>query len=93
MAENNELVVKFKKPYNFEGTETTEIDLSNLENVTGAQLSKAEQQVTALVPEISLDYTLKLASIVTGKPEEFFTGLPGRDALAVKRTVSAFLNN
>lgn len=91
-VENKDLVVTFDKPYPFEGTDYKQIDLSNLENVTGAQLASVEQKVTALVPELSLDYALLLAAVVTGKPVEFFTQLPGRQAIKVKRTVSGFLN-
>lgn len=94
MAEtkNNDLIIHLDKPYKFEGSEHTIIDLNGLEDVTGAQLAKVENKVTALVPELTLDYALLLAAEVTGQPIEFYKSLPGKGALKVKRTVSSFLN-
>ncbi len=95
--DDDNLIIKFKKPYKFEGKEYTELDLSALENVTGAdmikinkRLSRAGEAFTA-VPELTLEYALNLAADLTQRPVEFYTGLPGRYAMQVKNRVSAFL--
>lgn len=89
----DENVIVLKKPYTFEGKEYNHIDLRGLENVTTADLSYCDAQVpAAIMPEMTLQYALLLASRVTGKPIEFFNQLPGRVGLQVKRTVMVFLN-
>lgn len=88
----NENIIKLSKPYNFEGTEHIEIDLSNLENVTTADLEFCDSRVSAIMPEMTLNYALLLASRVTGKPIEFFKKLPGREGLKIKRLIMSFLN-
>lgn len=90
----NELLVKFPKPVTFEGKTYTEVDLSELENATGQLLARVESRVqgAAIVPELSLEYSLQLASEVTTLGIEFYYALPAKAALKVKRAVSAFLN-
>jgi hypothetical protein len=91
-----ELVVVFNKPYTFEGQEHKEVDLSGLENLTGADLVAAEKVFAtsgnvAAVNELSIGYTSILASKASGKPVEFFEQLPAKEAVKVKNTVGAFL--
>ena len=95
--DDDNLVIKFKKPYKFEGKEYTELDLSALENVTGEdmirinkRLARKSTEVT-LVPEITLEYALNLAADLTELPVEFFTRLPGKYAIMVKNRVQGFL--
>lgn len=87
------LTINFSKPYEFEGETFNSVDLSGLEDVTAAQLSSVEEQVTAIVPELSLDYALLLAAKVTNHPTAFFQALPGKEGLKVKRVVQGFLNS
>lgn len=94
--EENELKVKLSKPYHFEGTEYTEVDLSGLEELTGNDITAVEKQmqkqgVVAAVMEMNTSYAMAVAARVTGKPVEFFNGLPAKDTVKVKRTVSGFL--
>ena len=99
MDEDDEIssVIKFKKPYKFEGKEYHELDLSALENVRGEDLIRVNKRYSrsnpgvSLAPEITLEYALNLAADAVQLPIEFFTGLPGRYAMAVKNRVTAFL--
>lgn len=87
------LTINFSKPFEFEEKTFDSIDLSGLENVTASQLASVEEHVTAIVPELSMDYALLLASTVSDQPVEFFQSLPGKEGLKVKRLVQGFLNS
>lgn len=92
---NNELFkVKFSKPYTFEEETYTEIDLSGCDELTGNDAAKAEKILAArgenaMFPEASSTYAYIVASLGTGKPVEFFTGLPLKEATKVKNRVRA----
>lgn len=92
-VKNNALTITFAKPYNFEGETYKSVDLSGLDDVTASQLSAVESDVQAIVPELSMDYALILASKVTNHPQAFFLALPGKEGLKVKRMVQGFLND
>ena len=91
------MVVKFKKPYRFEGKEYTEIDLTSLDDLQAADMiavNKYMQRTSAgvdVMPEVTLEYACVLASKATKMPVEFFTGLPPREAMKVKNRVMGFL--
>ncbi|WP_437831771.1 phage tail assembly protein [Niallia taxi] len=97
-TESNEKgIVKFNKPFLFDGETFTQIDVSGVENLTGQDLDDAENMLLrvnkpSMVPEMSMTYLFFLASKATGKPQEFFFQLPAKDSLKVKRTVTSFLN-
>lgn len=91
-------IVTFRKPYNFEGKEYKEVDLSNIENLTADDLVETEKIFSAsggfsMVPELSPLYAFTIASRASKLPLEFFRHLPIKDGLAVKNTVVGFLNN
>ena len=94
-TENKDLYkVTLSKPYEFEGETYTEIDLSACEDLTGNDAAKAEKILAArgdnsVIPETSSAYAFVIASLGTGKPVEFFTGLPLRDSTKVKNRVRA----
>lgn len=93
--QNEDLVIKLKKPFTFEGEEIKSIDLSNIEKLTGAQLAKFEtttQNLGLMVPEITMPYAFLVAEAVTGKPIELFEALPAKEAVKLKRAVSSFMN-
>lgn len=97
-AEEIDLVVKFRKPYEFEGQTYTEVDLSGLEDTKGGQLENVGRQLLKKRPglnpstiEMTMDYATMLASRVSGKPVEFFERLPGKEAMKIKNTVVGFL--
>lgn len=90
------LVIQFKKPYRFEGREYTEVDLSDLENMTGADLAAVETQYGKRHPgstmlELKTEYALMMAARAAKQPIEFFYGLPMREAVRVKSKITGFL--
>ena len=95
-AEENALVLRLSKPYVFDGQTFTEVDLSGLEDATGADLIAVERSlkkrgIVDPLMEMSSPLAAAMAARMTGKPEEFYTGLPIRDMVRVKTAVSGFL--
>ena len=94
--DQEDLVLRFKKPYSFEGETYTEVDLSGLEDVSAADLCKVgklakKDNGVDPIPEMSLSYAIYMAARVTGKPLEFFQQLPAREAVKLKNLVVGFL--
>lgn len=94
--EEIELVIKFKKPYKFEGKEISEIDLTGLENITGndmVQVNKtlSRQGQVPMLQEMQLEYAQEMAARVTGIPVEFFKVLSAKHSMKLKNTVSNFM--
>ncbi|WP_260288515.1 phage tail assembly protein [Peribacillus aracenensis] len=94
----NENIIELKKTYTFEGKEYKELDFSPLEDLTAADLIEADKIFGttgqfAVVNEMTLGYTLIVASTATHTPIEFFNQLGASDALKVKNKVMGFLNN
>lgn len=88
-------VVKFSKPYKFEGETYQSVDLSGLADLTADDMIAADRHLTSsgnftVMPEMSLGYALFIAARVSGKPLEFFKGLPAKEALKVKNRVTGF---
>lgn len=80
-AEDQEesLILKFRKPYMFEGKEYTEVDLSAMEDMTAEDLCAMGKIMTKLgivnpVAEMTVDYAIYMAARASGKPVEFFQG-------------------
>ena len=94
--EEESLVLKFRKPYKFEGQEYTEVDLSGMEDMTAgdlcavAKLANRELGVTP-IPEMTLPYAMYMAARASHKPVEFFKGLPPVEAMKLKNLVTGFL--
>ena len=94
--DQEDLVLRFKKPYSFEGETFTEVDLSGLEDLSAADLCKVGKMVKKIdgvdpIAEMSLPYAIYMAARVTGKPLEFFQQLPAREAVKLKNLVVGFL--
>ncbi len=95
--EEESLIVKFKKPYMFERQEYTEIDLSGMEELTGADMIRIEKRYNRnnsgvnIMPEVSEEYALLFAAEATGQPVEFLHALPSREVIKVKNRVMGFL--
>ena len=94
--DQEDLVLRFKKPYSFEGETYTEVDLSGLEDLSAADLCKVGKMVKKIdgvdpIAEMSLPYAIYMAARVTGKPIEFFQQLPAREAVKLKNLVVGFL--
>ena len=87
-TEEESLVLKFRKPYKFEGQEYTEVDLSGMEDMTAgdlcavAKLANRELGVTP-IPEMTLKERL-----VDRRVEK---GLPPVEAMKLKNLVTGFL--
>lgn len=87
-AEDQEesLILKFRKPYMFEGKEYTEVDLSAMEDMTAEDLCAMGKIMTKLgivnpVAEMTVDYAIYMAARASGKPVEFSRACPPRRAL------------
>ena len=95
-TEEESLVLKFRKPYKFEGQEYTEVDLSAMEDMTAADLCAVGKIMTRLgivnpVAEMTVDYAIYMAARASGKPVEFFQGLPTKEGIKLKNMVTGFL--
>lgn len=94
--EEESLILKFRKPYKFEGREYTEVDLSAMEDMTAADLCDMGRIMTRLgivnpVSEMTVDYAIYMAARASGKPVEFFQGLPTKEGIKLKNMVTGFL--
>ena len=95
--EDESLVIKLKKPYQFGGKEYTEIDLSGLEELTAADMIALENQYDRkspginVMPEVKVGYAVMMAARAAKLPVEFFNGLPPKEAMKVKNRVMGFL--
>lgn len=90
------LVIQLKKPIMFEGNSYTKIDLTGLEDVKAADMVSINRRMARngsidITPELTLEYALNMANIVTGLPLEFFDQLPPYAAMAIKGRVTNFL--
>ena len=94
--ENDELVIKYRKPYNFEGKVHTELDLHGLEDLRGRDLTAIEKSfnktgVSSFVPESTTTFAKIVATRVTGYPAEYFEDLPAGEVEKIKNAVVGFL--
>ena len=91
-----EVILKFNKPFVFEGKSYNEIDLSALENITGEDMIQVNRRLTAaecapLLQEMSLEYAQMMAAQVTGIPIELFKALPAKASMKLKNIVTNFI--
>lgn len=90
-------IVQFNKPYLFEKQEYKEVDLSGMEELTGADMiaiNKIMQRSSDgvdIMPEVSLEYACHFAARAAKLPVEFFLQLSPKDLLKVKKRVMSFL--
>ena len=96
-GEEESLVIKFRKPYMFEGKEYTELDLSCLEDMTAADMIAIENQYDRrhpginVMPEVKIGYAIMMAARAAKLPIEFFDMIPQKEAVKVKNWVMGFL--
>lgn len=97
--EQTSLDLIFKKPYTFEGKEYTSVDLSELDNWTGADIDKAKKSLKLMngvdpqdmtLPESNSDYCRIVASMASGLPFEFFKNLRAPDSRALDVLIIGF---
>lgn len=97
-ADEASLIVKFDKPYMFEKTEYTEIDLSGLEDVSTKTWTKIMNSVRRSgegidpTPSLNPDYSMQMAARATGLPVEFFEQLPYKEGNKIHNRVMVFSN-
>lgn len=86
-------ILEFDEPYTFDGEVNKDIDLSGLSNMTCMNESQAENRlvregIMITEPTYNYLYACIMASMATGKPEKFFTGLPIVETLKLKAAVN-----
>lgn len=95
--DDDNLIIKFKKPYKFEGKEYTELDLTALEDLTAQDMIDVERKLNRssaginVMPEVTDEYALEMAARAAKLPIEFFYQLPQRESIRVKNRYMAFL--
>lgn len=71
-------IIKLKKPYKFEGVEYTEIDLSGMDELTANDMIAINRIMNRtnpgvdVMPEVSMEYAMNFACKATKLPIEFF---------------------
>ena len=97
-TEPEDLVLRFGKPYKFGGQEYTEVDLSGLEDTTAGDLARCAKITTrkhkglnTATLEMTTEYSITMAHIVTKLPLEFFESMPSKRAIELKGIVVGFL--
>lgn len=93
--EENQYVIKFRKPFIWEDNTYTEIDMSGLEDLSAKDMIAAQRTMEKsgsinVLPEMSLEYACIFASRATKMPVEFFQALPPKEAIKVKNKVTNF---
>lgn len=94
----DDYIVKFNKPFKFEGAEYKEVDLSGIEGLKTKDLAEADKVFistgqVAVMNEMSTGYACIVASIVSKKPVDFFEELPAKEGIKIKTLISSFLYN
>lgn len=93
--DENYLIVKFNKPYYFEGQRYDGVDLSGLEDIKGRELTALEKAfgkagIVTTMPETTATYAKLAATKATSLPAEFFEDLPGKEVRKIKTAVTRF---
>lgn len=93
--EEDEYMIIFRKPYNFEGTVYEKIDLIGLDSLTAEDMIKVNRIMEktnsfSILPEMTLEYACRIAAIATKMPYEFFTNMHPKEAVRVKNRVTSF---
>ena len=88
-------VVKFSRSYDFEGKTYSEVDLSQMDDLTAKDMIEAEKYLfktgtVSALPDQAVGYVCFIASKIAGLPIEFFMGLSPRDMNRVKNKVTGF---
>lgn len=91
----NDFILKFKEPFNFEGKEYNEVDLSGITSLCAEDLCEAQDMLSDMgivssVVEMNYMYNFLLAAKATCLPIEFFKRMPGKYAAQLKTKVSGY---
>ncbi len=92
----NEFIIPLKEPILFEERQYDKIDLTGLKDIRAKDMIDIHRLMTKAgnvntVQELTLEYAMYMANIVTGLPVEFFDQIPPYAALAIKRCVVDFI--
>lgn len=97
-TKNKDYTIEFNKPYEFEGTKHTEVDLSEIESLSTKDLADIDKVFNTqaqgnieVLKEMNIVYSCIVAAKVTQKPIEFFQGLPANEGIKIKNMVTGFL--
>ena len=90
-------IVKFAKPYSFEGTEYTEVDLSGMDKLTiqdmiDIQKNLANELASLAALEATTSFAQEMATKASGKPVEFFKLMPRAKIKQVQTAILLSLN-
>lgn len=96
--EKKDYIVKFLKPYIFEGKEYIEIDLSGLESATTSQLSEVSKLFSTSEyitprPEADVTFCCMMAAEIAHLPKQFFDNLPAKEGFKVRNCVQNFFQS
>ena len=87
-------VVRFKKPYMFEGKEYVQIDLSGLEQMSSQDFFEANRimamEYISPKPEADAKFCCIMAAVACKVPPEFFDRLPVKEGMKVRNAVQNF---
>lgn len=92
---NRTRVITFNNPYEFECETYKELNLSGLDDLTTEELLYAEKVYTksggtAINPETTGLFSMILAQTVSNVPFEFFSNLPAKEFMKIKKEVYNF---
>jgi galactose-1-phosphate uridylyltransferase len=95
--ETFDAVVELSQKFKFEGKIIDKIDLGGLATLSakeGQTIEKLYRKITSGVnasPELTMDYAMAAASVLTGLPVEFFKSINIKDIVKIKNRVVNFL--
>lgn len=96
-ADEVENVIKLSKSYQFEGEIINKIDLSGIETMNAMTMQKIDRLYRKIAkspvasPELTLDYAIAAAHVLTNLPLEFLKRISGKDIIKIKSRVINFL--
>ena len=96
VGDENLMLVRFGKPYQFEGKTYQEVDLSGMVDLTAEDMIAADRYLSrngnvSVMPEMSVEYACFIAARAASLPVEFFRRLSPKDAMKVKNRVTNFI--
>ena len=91
----DDFIIRFSKPYRFEGKTYAGVDLSGLKNLKAKDLWKVNRNYrnavnVSVLPEIDAEYTARVAAMASKLSIEFFENMPLPEATKIKAKVSGF---
>lgn len=88
-------IIRFAKPYRFEGKTYAGIDLSGLLQMKAKDIWRMNRScrsvgLASVIPELDAEYTARVAACASHLPIEFFEELPLPEMTKIKMKVSNF---